>query len=347
MSKTLETRKYEKGNITIEATIALTTFLFMFIMIYSLITICRVQAKIQVALDGTAKEISQYTYLYNITGLKTSVDGVHSRSKEIEDNVNGFVGDVSTTLDGIQTLKEDVGGSIDVGNLEELNGKFEKISTDLKKTGEDAKGVKDTVQQALGELSDNPQKLMLGLGTVLASNTLDLATSRMASCRLKEVRKICHKLCIIAFTGVLIIPSITSISTIKDTYKKGMLISKALDSDMVEVVKRENPQRIYNDYNYGETLIYNDIKVFVDARADLYITDNLLRDAIALMQITTTDSVNLEFNAEDMISKYDFDGFILEKTRPLYTLYTYLRSHQDRYILVAENGKSGYFKTVK
>lgn len=26
MSKTLETRKYEKGNITIEATIALTTF---------------------------------------------------------------------------------------------------------------------------------------------------------------------------------------------------------------------------------------------------------------------------------------------------------------------------------
>lgn len=113
MSKTLETRKYEKENITIEATIALTTFLFMFIMIYSLITICRAQAKIQVALDGTAKEISQYTYLYN-TGLKTSVDGVHRRSKEIEDNVNGFVGDVSTTLDGIQTLKEDVGGSIDV-----------------------------------------------------------------------------------------------------------------------------------------------------------------------------------------------------------------------------------------
>lgn len=166
----------------------------------------------------------------------------------------------------------------------------------------------------------------------------------LISCRLKEVKKICHKLCIIAFTGVLIIPSIKSISTIKDTYKKGMLISKALDSDMVEVVKRENPQRIYNDYNYGETLIYNDIKVFVDARADLYITDNLLRDAIALMQLTTTDSANLEFNAEDMISKYDFDGFILEKTRPLYT---YLRSHQDRYILVAENGKSGYFKTVK
>lgn len=166
----------------------------------------------------------------------------------------------------------------------------------------------------------------------------------LISCRLKEVKKICHKLCIIAFTGVLIIPSIMSISTIKDTYKKGMLISKALDSDMVEVVKRENPQRIYNDYNYGETLIYNDIKVFVDARADLYITDNLLRDAIALMQLTTTDSANLEFNVEDMISKYDFDGFILEKTRPLYT---YLRSHQDMYILVVENGKSGYFKTVK
>lgn len=179
MLKLLKNRKDEKGNITIEATIALTTFLFMFLMIYSLITICRAQARIQVALDGTAKEISQYTYLYNITGLKTSVDGVHSRAGEIEDNVNGFIGDVSKTLDGIQTIKDDVGGSINVGSIEELNNQFDKIKTDLEKTGEDANAVKDTVQQTLAELSDNPQKLMLGLGTVLASETLDLATSRI------------------------------------------------------------------------------------------------------------------------------------------------------------------------
>lgn len=46
MLKLLKKRTDEKGNITIEATIALTTFLFMFLMIYSLITICRAQARI-------------------------------------------------------------------------------------------------------------------------------------------------------------------------------------------------------------------------------------------------------------------------------------------------------------
>lgn len=131
MKKTLNKRKDEQGNITIEATIALTVFLFMFLMIYSLITICRAQARIQVALNNTAKEISQYTYLYGITGLKTEVDGVHQRSKEIEGNVNGFIGDVSKTLDGIQTLKDDVGGSIDVGSIDELNNKYQQVKTDL------------------------------------------------------------------------------------------------------------------------------------------------------------------------------------------------------------------------
>ena len=163
-------------------------------------------------------------------------------------------------------------------------------------------------------------------------------------CRLKEVKKIWHKLCLIGFICVLVIPLVMSLNSIKVTYNKGNLISKTLSDDMVEVVKRENPQRIYNDYNYGETLIYNDIKVFIDARADLYITDNLLKDAISLMQLTTTDAETLEFNAEDMISKYDFDGFLIAKTRPLYT---YLRSHPDKYIFVEDDAVSGYFKTAK
>lgn len=177
MKKTLNKRKHEQGNITIEATIALTVFLFMFLMIYSLITICRAQARIQVALNNTAKEISQYTYLYGITGLKTEVDGVHQRSKEIEGNVNGFIGDVSKTLDGIQTLKDDVGGSIDVGSIDELNNKYQQVKTDLN----DVKTNADSIKSTLEEIAGNPQQLMLGMGTILASNGFDLAVSRVVA----------------------------------------------------------------------------------------------------------------------------------------------------------------------
>ncbi len=68
MKKLFEKTNSEKGMVTIEATIALTTFLFAFMMIFSIITICRVQAKMQVALNNTAQEISQYSYIYGIMG---------------------------------------------------------------------------------------------------------------------------------------------------------------------------------------------------------------------------------------------------------------------------------------
>ena len=60
----------EKGMVTIEATIALTAFLFFFVMIYSIIGIVTAQAKIAVAINNTAKEISHYSYLYALTGLQ-------------------------------------------------------------------------------------------------------------------------------------------------------------------------------------------------------------------------------------------------------------------------------------
>ena len=57
-------RKVERGSVTVEATISLTAFLFFFLMIYCMIDVCIMQAKISFALNNSAKEISQYSYLY-------------------------------------------------------------------------------------------------------------------------------------------------------------------------------------------------------------------------------------------------------------------------------------------
>lgn len=40
------------------------------------------------------------------------------------------------------------------------------------------------------------------------------------------------------------------------------LISKSMSDDMVQIIKNDNPSRLFNDYNLGEILIYNDIEVF-------------------------------------------------------------------------------------
>ncbi len=45
----------QKGYITIEATIVLSIYIFAFMMIFSLIHICRAQMKISVAINNAAK----------------------------------------------------------------------------------------------------------------------------------------------------------------------------------------------------------------------------------------------------------------------------------------------------
>ncbi|MEE1256460.1 MAG: hypothetical protein UHN47_08120 [Lachnospiraceae bacterium] len=55
--------KEEKGAVVIEATLSLSLFMFMIIMLLSMVNLCTAQAKIGMALNTTAKEISQYTYI--------------------------------------------------------------------------------------------------------------------------------------------------------------------------------------------------------------------------------------------------------------------------------------------
>lgn len=58
----------ESGAIIIEATLSLTVFMFVLLTFYSMFHICLAQARIGAALNETAKEISQYSYVYSMTG---------------------------------------------------------------------------------------------------------------------------------------------------------------------------------------------------------------------------------------------------------------------------------------
>lgn len=58
----------ERGAVIIEGTLSLTLFMFAILTLYSMFHVCLAQARISVALNSSAKEISQYTYLYDLTG---------------------------------------------------------------------------------------------------------------------------------------------------------------------------------------------------------------------------------------------------------------------------------------
>lgn len=72
--------KNEQGSVTIEASISLTVFVFLFAAIYSIISFCIIQQKISYAMDTAAKQIAEYAYFYELTGLKQKDEQVYENA---------------------------------------------------------------------------------------------------------------------------------------------------------------------------------------------------------------------------------------------------------------------------
>ena len=139
---------------------------------------------------------------------------------------------------------------------------------------------------------------------------------------------------ILIMIGIALSSNIMNINLIKEKP-----ILAPLTMDMIEEVKELNPKKLYNDYNLGGYLIYNDIPVFVDSRADMYSKYNL-KDAINLMYLQDTEKVSNEneFDVNSIIEKYGFDAFLIQKVRPLNQYLKYNNKYEvvdeDKYTIL-------------
>lgn len=156
-----------------------------------------------------------------------------------------------------------------------------------------------------------------------------------------------HKVALsIVLIVLLINPFISSFAKMGETYTRDTLITEVLSDDMVEFVKKDKPERLYNDYNFGEALIYNDVPVFYDARADLYAADHILANGVGLMNLKQMNaSASTPYlNVDEMIKQYDFDAILILKTRPLYS---YMLSHEKQFECLFEDDTTAYFRAVE
>lgn len=153
------------------------------------------------------------------------------------------------------------------------------------------------------------------------------------------------KVCLIlssAILGFAYIPSFLNYcNTTIQKNENHSLIYREINDEFIEAIKKDNPQRIYNHYNFGGLLIYNDIKVFVDSRADLY-WGEILETAIDLTDMEDTPKGSYDFNFYETIKKYDFDAFLTYKDDALY------RFIKDKYEIkiIHENNKVVYFRVI-
>lgn len=150
----------ESGAIVVEATISLTAFIFVIFTILSIVNICYIQAKMSIALNSAAKEISQYSYLYYVMGAdeldaKLS-EGTEEESQLAKNTIDG----VGTMLNSLSDAKE----SIETKDFEKL---FEQVNSD--EFTDSIKSVDSLVTEYADKLADDPKGFIIGMGKMAGS----------------------------------------------------------------------------------------------------------------------------------------------------------------------------------
>ena len=111
-------------------------------------------------------------------------------------------------------------------------------------------------------------------------------------------------------------------------------INGIISDDMINYIKKENPKNLYNLYDDGSFLIYNNIKVFVDSREQPYI-NYYLSDVFKAQSESDIDIT------KKLIDTYNFD-YILYNEKINFT------EIDDRYLVVyKDNEKILYKNTFK
>ncbi len=164
-------------------------------------------------------------------------------------------------------------------------------------------------------------------------------------CKIKPVSNHEKKVLLGACAVLLVIGLGASTNELLRTAKEDHWVSATMSDEAIDAIKADAPERIFNDYNLGEALIYHEIPVFFDARADLYAYDNIMADGVSLMFLeqANSDATVKYVDVDSLLQKYCFDSIVILKVRPLYS---YLMSHTDQFEIVFEDDTLGYFRIV-
>ena len=116
-------------------------------------------------------------------------------------------------------------------------------------------------------------------------------------------------------------------STMLIISKNYVYIKTNLSKNIIEDVKAFNPKRLFNEYSYGEELIWNDIPVFIDSRAgDLYSQEDTINYYFAINNLSADYIPYNEENKKQLLDidylwdkKYKFDSALIFSSSPLNT----------------------------
>lgn len=149
-SKQKQNNTPERGAIVIEATLSLSFFIFVMFTMLSFINIAYAQARIAVAVNAAAKEMSQYAQIYYATGMNEVLTGDGGIGSEITGEVAGAASTVSENID----LATPVFEMLDMLSGSDTSSTISSFSSEVSAAGDAIEGdnLGDYIKNASGEV---------------------------------------------------------------------------------------------------------------------------------------------------------------------------------------------------
>ena len=174
--------KKNQGVITVEATLTLTAFMFFFMMLYDLLTVCITQAKVAEALNNTAKEFSQYSYIIGVTGLDKSVGQLQENANTKKEDVNNTISNIASLYEATQNVGKDMKGAVantDTSDLSSIAASVQTMYDSVKSNADQSKEQIDNLKETVSTIAEDPKKFIFGIGQLILSEGLEIFKSQL------------------------------------------------------------------------------------------------------------------------------------------------------------------------
>ncbi len=173
------------GSATIEAVIGFTAFLFAIFTILGFVNFCRAQMLVSSAVDTAAKEMSQYAYFYEMSGLQKFEGRLDNNASVGKNNINEIIGTVDNLYSRIngaveQTIqdKTNVSNMLAAGDADLQT--FENAITGIENSAEGVMQGITGVGNALKDIGNDPLLYMRSLVALIGSEGMEAAKRAVA-----------------------------------------------------------------------------------------------------------------------------------------------------------------------
>lgn len=175
----------QKGSATVEAVVGFTAFLFAIFTILGMVNFCRAQMLVSAAVDTAAKEMSQYAYFYEMSGLQKFEEKLDENGNIGKNNINEIIGTVDNLYSSVngavdQTIEEKNNVANMIGSGELDADVIDNAVTNLENSVEGIRQGAVEVENAIGDVLNDPLLYMRSIVALIGSEGMESAKRAVA-----------------------------------------------------------------------------------------------------------------------------------------------------------------------